>query len=183
MEWEDSDDIYQPTAVIASQFVRTLGLPRLPAILPQQAYIFIKHTTLEKMQAHLKTNITVEQGGLVLGQAFHDAALNTYLLIIHDALPAPDGIETPTFFGYTTASWRTLAPQLQQMDAAWTLIGSYHSHPNMGVFLSETDLDTQEDVFAADWQVAIVIDPVRNETGFFVGKDGLPCDNWYYLEG
>ena len=181
IEWQESADVYAPTEITAAEFVPTLGLARSPAILPQQSYIFVNRAALEKTQAHLRGNVEVEQGGLLLGQAFYDPVLRSYLLLIHDALPAPDGIETPTFFGYTTASWRTLTPQLQEMPADWTVIGSYHSHPNMGVFLSETDLDTQEEIFCADWQIALVIDPVKDEIGFFVGKDGQACAEWYLL--
>ncbi len=181
--WQESADVYAPTEITAAEFAPTLGLARLPAILPQQSYIFVNRAALEKTQAHLRGNVEVEQGGLLLGQAFYDPLLRSYLLLIHDALPAPDGIETPTFFGYTTASWRTLAPQLQQMPVDWTVIGSYHSHPNMGVFLSQTDLDTQEEIFCADWQIALVIDPVKDEIGFFVGKDGQACAEWYVRKG
>ena len=183
IEWQESADVYAPTKIAAAEFVSTLGLARSPAILPQQSYIFVNRAALEKTQAHLRGNVEVEQGGLLLGQAFYDPVLRSYLLLIHDALPAPDGIETPTFFGYTTASWRTLTPQLQEMPADWTIIGSYHSHPNMGVFLSETDLDTQEEIFCADWQIALVIDPVKDEIGFFVGKDGQACAEWYVRKG
>lgn len=182
IEWEDSDDGYQPTPVDAPTFVRTLGLARLPMMLASQVYIFVPHSILDKITAHLKSNVKVEQGGLILGQAFVDVALGTYLLRIHDVLPAPDGIETPTFFGYTTASWHTLAPQIARMRPDWTLLGSYHSHPDMGVFLSATDLDTQDTIFSADWQLALVVDPVRDEIGFFAGRDGTPCADWYFLE-
>lgn len=181
IEWQDSADVYAPAVVIAAHFVQTLGLARPPVILPQQAYIFVNRAALDKAQAHLRGNVEVEQGGLLLGQAFFDPEIRSYLLLVHDALPAPDGVETPTYFGYTTASWRALTPQLQQMPPDWTVIGSYHSHPNMGVFLSETDLDTQEEIFCADWQIALVIDPVKDEIGFFVGKDGQKCADWYLL--
>ena len=179
IEWQESADVYAPTEVEAAAFVSTLGLTRPPSILPQQAYIFVDRAALEKAQAHLRGNVEVEQGGLLLGQAFFDPQTHAYLLLVWDALPAPDGIETPTFFGYTASSWRALTPQLQQMPVDWTVIGSYHSHPNMGVFLSETDLDTQEEIFCADWQIALVIDPVKEEIGFFVGKDGQKCADWY----
>lgn len=179
IEWEESEDVYTPTAIEAARFLRGLSLPRLPAILPKQTYIFVGRGVLEAMNAHLKRDVSVEQGGLLLGQAFVDPELQTYLLLIHEALAAPDGIETPTFFGYTPASWRGMLPQLQCMEFTWTIIGSYHSHPDMGVFLSETDLGTQEEIFAADWQVAVVIDPVRDEIGFFVGRGGVPCGDWY----
>ena len=177
----ESEDVYTPSPVVAADFVRSLGLPRAPDILPRQGYIFLKRTAFTTMESHLKSDVTVEQGGLLIGQAFFDPVLKSYLLVIQEALPAPDGIETPTFFGYTTASWRGLLPHLQQMDASWTLIGSYHSHPDMGVFLSSTDLGTQEEIFSADWQIAAVLDPVRNEIGFFLGKEGTPCGDWYFL--
>lgn len=183
IEWQDSADVYAPTVIAAADFVPMLGMTHPPAILPQQSYIFIARPALTKVQTHLRGNVNVEQGGLLLGQAFLDADLKTYLLLVHDALPAPDGIETPTFFGYTPASWRALTPHLQQMNPDWTILGTYHSHPNMGVFLSETDLDTQEAIFAADWQIALVIDPVNDEIGFFVGKEGRPCAEWYVRKG
>ncbi|MFX1379614.1 MAG: Mov34/MPN/PAD-1 family protein [Promethearchaeota archaeon] len=47
------------------------------------------------------------------------------------------------------------------------IIGWWHSHPNLGCFLSSTDLLTQKYFFPDEYQVALVIDPVRNEFEFF----------------
>lgn len=47
------------------------------------------------------------------------------------------------------------------------VIGWWHSHPNLGCFLSPTDLLTQKYFFSKPYQVALVIDPIRDEFEFF----------------
>ena len=47
------------------------------------------------------------------------------------------------------------------------ITGWWHSHPNLGCFLSSTDLLTQKYFFSKPYQVALVIDPVRNEFEFY----------------
>ena len=46
------------------------------------------------------------------------------------------------------------------------ITGWWHSHPNLGCFLSSTDLLTQKFFFSKPYQVALAIDPVRNEYAF-----------------
>lgn len=48
------------------------------------------------------------------------------------------------------------------------IVGWWHSHPNFGCFLSSTDLITQKSFFYKSYQVALVVDPIRNEFEFFV---------------
>lgn len=76
------------------------------------------------------------------------------------------------------ATWEALAPQLEEIGADRTIVGSYHSHPGVGVFLSPTDMITQQSAFAHPWQIALVIDPQSEEIGFFTGEMGIPCPDW-----
>ncbi|MFX1419419.1 MAG: Mov34/MPN/PAD-1 family protein [Promethearchaeota archaeon] len=48
------------------------------------------------------------------------------------------------------------------------IVGWWHSHPNFGCFLSGTDLHTQKYFFPEYYQVALVVDPIRDEFKFFV---------------
>lgn len=180
--WDEREDVYRPAAIDAQSFVQTLTLKRTPEIKPDQAYIFIKRRAYEQIQAHLKRDMKIEQGGLLIGRALRDETLATYLLLIEEALPAHGAVETETTIEYTPEAWKNMLPQLQQMDAAWTVIGSYHSHPGHGVFLSSTDKDTQGEVFSQDWQVALVVDPVADKMGFFVGEKGKRCSHWYIAD-
>ncbi len=51
------------------------------------------------------------------------------------------------------------------------VVGWWHSHPGFGCFLSPTDLKTQEYFFPESYQVALVVDPVRDELEFFTLKN------------
>jgi proteasome lid subunit RPN8/RPN11 len=57
------------------------------------------------------------------------------------------------------------------------IVGWYHSHPNIGVFMSGTDMRTQQAFFYHDWSVSIVYDPVRQDIGF-VNYSRL--GDWFY---
>ena len=176
--WTDSDDAYRPAEVNGKEMIASLALDRPIEWKSGQSVIFVRRGTLEKIQSHLRTDPSIELGGLLVGQAFRDNAAASYFVVVEEALPALDGHGTATQFEYTSASWQAITPGLVKMDAGWTVVGSYHSHPNIGVFLSTTDKDTQADVFCHDWQIALVIDPVRNEIGFFLGERGAPCASW-----
>lgn len=47
------------------------------------------------------------------------------------------------------------------------VVGWWHSHINLGCFLSLTDIHTQEYFFPEPYQVALVVDPIREEVKFF----------------
>jgi proteasome lid subunit RPN8/RPN11 len=47
------------------------------------------------------------------------------------------------------------------------VIGWWHSHIDLGCFLSPTDIHTQECFFPETYQTALVVDPIREEYKFF----------------
>jgi proteasome lid subunit RPN8/RPN11 len=47
------------------------------------------------------------------------------------------------------------------------VIGWWHSHLGIGLFLSSTDILTQKIHFPSEYQVALVIDPIQKEFKFF----------------
>ena len=180
--WEEQDDVYRPAEEDARRFVQTLSLQNSPSFRRGHPLVFLLRSAYDRVQAHLRSDLSIELGGLLVGRAFHDASLDAYFLLIEAAFPADGGEGTAISFEYTSATWMRLTPQLEQMNAEWTVLGSYHSHPGLGVFLSATDRDTQESVFAQDWQAALVIDPIAEETGFFLGEKGVPCPDWHLVE-
>jgi proteasome lid subunit RPN8/RPN11 len=61
------------------------------------------------------------------------------------------------------------------------LVGWYHSHPKMSVFLSNYDLFIHNHFFPHPWQVALVIEPHANVGGFFIrDRNGNLDDRVYY---
>jgi len=53
------------------------------------------------------------------------------------------------------------------MDEKECIVGWYHSHLDIGCFLSPTDIATQNGLFGGECGFALVIDPVRKEIKVF----------------
>lgn len=178
IEWIEQEDVYRPQQVTAGEFLTGLVRKRPLELRKGSCWCVVRRAAFEKIQAHLRSNTRIELGGLLIGEAFYDPEQECYVVVVEEALPAQDGEGTALTFAYTEATWLALSPQLQALPTHWTLVGSFHSHPGMGVFLSSTDLETQRDFFFHDWQIALVVDPISNAIGFFFGAAGHPCSYW-----
>ena len=60
----------------------------------------------------------------------------------------------------------------KSQNSSLRIVGWWHSHPDFGCFLSNTDLTTQTYFFPESYQVALVVDPIRDELGFYTLADG-----------
>lgn len=57
---------------------------------------------------------------------------------------------------------------LAEMEAEGiSIVGWYHTHPGIGVFLSGTDRETMSSHFSDLFSIALVLDPKRKNHGFF----------------
>ncbi|HLV79191.1 MAG TPA: hypothetical protein VKT32_02885, partial [Chthonomonadaceae bacterium] len=83
--WSEREDVYRPAPIEARRFMETLSLAWPPEIKPGQALLFVRKAAFERLQAHLKSDLKREQGGLLVGQAFRDETLSAYLLVIEEA--------------------------------------------------------------------------------------------------
>ncbi|HLJ56087.1 MAG TPA: Mov34/MPN/PAD-1 family protein [Chthonomonadaceae bacterium] len=175
IEWSEQPDVYRPRQVDARDVLRALGVGAAVRLSPGEPVALIRRSAMERLAQHLRTDLQRELGGLLAGEALYDPALDLHLVLIEAAMPAEHGEATSTSFTYTAAAWASIFPGLVAMNAAWTILGSYHSHPGLGVFLSSVDLDTQAEVFPHDWQIAIVMDPIANACGLFAGASGRAC--------
>ncbi len=55
----------------------------------------------------------------------------------------------------------------KRKDKDIRVLGWWHSHPNFGCFLSTIDIATQEFFFPESYQVALVVDPIKDSFNFF----------------
>ena len=64
------------------------------------------------------------------------------------------------------------------MDDGESIVGWYHSHLDIGCFMSPTDIATQNGLFGGECGFALVIDPVRKEIKVFDSTvdDPQPAD-------
>lgn len=174
ISWVEGGPHYRPASIDPKDLFARVGLPIVPHLTRAKHHVLIQSAALDRIVEHLCSNTKVELGGLLVGVPYYAPTLDNYIVVIFDGYEADGGIETAVSFEYTAQTWSVMTPKLQSMPAEYVVVGSYHSHPNLGVFLSTTDIDTQVSVFPLEWQVALVIDPVRKITGFFISQAGVP---------
>ena len=168
--WHESQNIYRPMQLALPEFLSTIELISPCSLSVEKEkdslLVFMQKSCLETMQSHAAKDILREQAGILCGQAF--LASDQLYVDITCVIPV-DTINSPAHFTFHEESWERIWSQLQNVSP---IVGWYHSHPGLGVFLSATDLRTQKLYFAEPWQVAIVIDPVSSQFGIFSGANG-----------
>ena len=107
-----------------------------------------------------------ETGGFLVGRVATDHRDGSWHLEIEDAVPVEPISQDPVHF---TFSWRDVDRVRQYREQhGKALIGWYHTHPDLGIFLSDTDLEkTHRVLFSEPFQIALVYDPVRHRAGYF----------------
>ncbi|UCC93663.1 MAG: Mov34/MPN/PAD-1 family protein [Thermoplasmata archaeon] len=125
-----------------------------------------------------------EDLGLLVGDWARDEDGEAYA-VAWDLLTGP--LEaSPVSVRYTLEGLTEVARGLDAQEAAYVIVGWYHSHLDLGAFMSGRDLRTQRGAFPHLHQVALVVDPMRQVAGAFAnGPDGpgtMPCRFAIYKE-
>jgi proteasome lid subunit RPN8/RPN11 len=93
---------------------------------------------------------------------------------------------SPVSVRYTHEGLTEVAKGLEAQERDYVIVGWYHSHLDLGVFMSDRDLRTQRGAFPHAHQVAVVVDPMREVAGAFAngptGPGTEPCRFVAYQE-
>ena len=141
----------------------------------QPVTIAIKESVSASVYDHLSES-AVESGGLLLGEVFarRDAQGRLQLVAVVN-----EHVRADVFNG-TSISLQMGAEVWEAArvkgNGAGSVIGWYHSHPNLGAFFSGTDRRTQAAFFRETHCLGLVIDPVRREECWFTGPDSVEAD-------
>ncbi|MFX1325408.1 MAG: Mov34/MPN/PAD-1 family protein [Promethearchaeota archaeon] len=132
--------------------------------------VYIHEEVLENIKK-LCTKSKLEIFGYLIGSIF---LWNEIIyIIIEDFIFLQDAVHSDKYstaqIEGTAGAYQKEFERIKNMKGNENLriIGWWHSHPNFGCFLSSTDLLTQKSFFHKLYQVALVLDPVRNELEFF----------------
>ncbi|MEM4186518.1 MAG: Mov34/MPN/PAD-1 family protein, partial [Candidatus Caldarchaeum sp.] len=110
---------------------------------------------LAKIVKHSTSNLHREVAGLLIGKA------SGKVLEIWDAVTG-EQYGTPAYVHLDETVMSRVAEELSQEGKGRYIVGWYHSHPGLDVFLSPTDVDTQKRYqLMYPKAVALVIDPVN----------------------
>ena len=150
----------------------------LPTVLERQMMqhamegIIVQSSWTESIEPPLVSEVRQgikEQTGILIGRVFRDPAGFLYT-VITAVIPVDDVQSSVVQVKLRPSAWPPIWEELQK-NPDQQIIGWYHSHPGYGIFLSPTDRRTQSTYFPAVWQIAIVMDPIREEFGVFSGTN------------
>ncbi len=147
---------------------------------PALPTIYLQHQVATRLQFEGQRSVRedLEVAGILLGTRSADDSI---IKVSHIAV-ANDEDSSPVHFKFSYSVWDDLIDQMEEMSSEageeLLLLGWYHTHPNMAVFLSRYDLRTHRD-FARPYQFALVLAPRvgTNQTavGFFCNRgEGTP---------
>jgi proteasome lid subunit RPN8/RPN11 len=161
----------------ASDILRPIdlrGARQVGTLYHDAAVVVIPEAVLEAILDFSGQDLTREQGGFLLGRVFgnglqHDEPQYVVVRHFHPAIEAQGSVSSLTF---THESWAGLTREIEANFPSESLVGWQHTHPGLGVFLSTQDLFIQRNFFQRSWHVALVVDPRRQEFGFFHWRGG-----------
>ena len=109
----------------------------------------------------------VEVGGALVGQWCQDQTGEQYIVVKH-VLPARYTKQGAVYLTFTQDTIIDFHAQIDKRFEGDKIVGWFHTHPRMGVFLSEFDTWLHRNFFPEPYQVALVIEPYSATGGFFV---------------
>jgi proteasome lid subunit RPN8/RPN11 len=159
---------WRPKSPIAS-----VGKPAVSVFVTQKAFV--------RFCAHASSDLENEVGGWLLGKLRMDKDRGEQFIVIDTILPASHTQQGSAFLTFTQDSLVELHRHVQENYPEKDILGWFHTHPRMGVFLSSYDTFLHNNFFPEMWQVALVIEPFSRSGGFFIRQqDGMLDPRQYF---
>lgn len=130
--------------------------------------VFVTSAAFQQLAEHSRTDLENEVGGGLVGSRHVDARSEEQFVLIEGVIPARFTRQGNTFLTFTQDTLVAMNDELEERFPERRLVGWYHTHPRMGVFLSHYDLWLHDHFFPEPWQVALVIEPHSATGGFFI---------------
>ena len=156
-----------------SQFEQDDHNPVVSVFVTQRAYV--------RFCAHAGSDLQNEVGGWLVGKWRADKVTGENFIVVEAILPAPHTRQGSAYLTFTQDTQIALYDELNERYPNKDLVGWYHTHPRMGVFLSQYDTWLHRNFFPELYQVALVIEPYSATGGFFLRQpDGNLDPRHYY---
>ena len=151
------------------------------------ASVFMSQPAYSRICIHSVSDLRNEVGGILIGQWCVDENREQFVVVEH-ALPARYTRQSSVYLTFTQNSLVDIHDQIDANYKGLKIVGWYHTHPNMGIFLSHYDTWLHNNFFPEPWQVALVVEPVSGTAGFFIRQKNNLFDptryfGFYELDG
>ncbi len=142
----------------------------------------INYDLEKKIDQYARSDTSRELGGILMGSYFEYS--DSYQLSIDIGIIATFTESTKFNLKFTHKTWEHINNIRDNDFPDKKVIGWFHTHPRLGVFLSKSDLFIQKNFFSFPWQVAYVVDPIIAEKAFFgwYGSRIVRIPKWSRIE-
>lgn len=143
--------------------------------------VFLAARAFRQIVHHCKSDLEQEVGGGLIGNWHADPHSEEQFVVVHAALAARFTRQGSAFLTFTQDTLVAMNDELEDRFPGRQLVGWYHTHPRMGVFLSHYDVWLHKHFFCEPWQVALVVEPHAALGGFFIRqRDGYLDPKRYF---
>lgn len=143
--------------------------------------IFIAIETMKAVLDYSKKDISRELGGVLIGDYCQENRVK--FIKISDFIEAKNTQGNNSHIRFNHETWNAIERErkLRKNSEEKQMLGWFHTHPGWGIFLSQDDLFIHQNFFNLPWQVAMVVDPLQREQGFFVWEKDkiIKCKDFY----
>ena len=147
---------------------------------PAVVSVFVSQEAYVRCCAHAGSDLENEVGGWLVGKWRADKATGRQYIVVEASLPARHTRQGSAFLTFTQDSQVAMYAEFQERFPNKELVGWYHTHPRMGVFLSSHDTWLHRNFFLKRYQVALVIEPYSVSGGFFIWNEDGELDAHHY---
>lgn len=130
--------------------------------------VFVTQPAYAIVCVHAAGDMDQETGGVLVGQWCADVDTNEQFIVIEHALPARYTRQGSVYLTFTQDTIVTFHNEIEKRYPGKQIVGWYHTHPKMGIFLSHYDTWLHSNFFPEPWQVALVIEPHKKLGGLFI---------------
>jgi len=143
--------------------------------------VFVSPGAYSRLVVHASGELDNEVGGVLVGDWCEDPSSGQRFITVESSLPARFTRQGSSYLTFTQDSLVDFHTSMDDLFPDKQIVGWYHTHPRMGVFLSHYDTWLHHHFFPFTWQVALVIEPHSSAGGFFIRQaDGVLDPDRYF---
>ena len=135
-----------------------------------QIPVFVAESVMRSIEEVVLRDRDREVGGVLLGGFYRNEEGS--FVEVTDFIEAKGAPGTDISVTFTHDAWEQINAEQSARGPDAQIVGWYHSHPGLGVFMSSEDTFVHSSFFADPWHVAIVVDPLYHNWGCFKWRDG-----------
>jgi proteasome lid subunit RPN8/RPN11 len=137
-------------------------------------------TAYSRICVHSVSDMLNEVGGIMVGEWCVDEDGDQFIVVEH-AIPARHTRQGSVYLTFTQDSLVEIHDEIDLHYKGKKIVGWYHTHPRMGIFLSHYDTWLHKNFFPEPWQVALVVEPHSSLGGFFIKQKNGSLDPTRYF--